>query len=149
MSDKEYQVRVQARDRSEKILHMIEGFFGNSRGLCRGRGDAWEPPMDVYETRDAVIMRMSLPGVDAGDIRIAYDGDVITISGHREAEPEPDLVAYHRMEIRNGYFERRVVIQNPINPEKAEAEYRDGFLKIRLPKTSDERRRTYKLKIQL
>jgi HSP20 family protein len=105
--------------------------------------------MDVFETDAAVVLKLSLPGVKACDVRITYEGDVVTISGCREAEPEPDLVAYHRMEIRNGYFERRVIIQKPINPEEAEAEYRNGFLKLSIPKTSAPKQRVYTLKIRL
>lgn len=149
MGSKKRPVRILARGSFDQFRHMAEGFFGSSRGLQNRRGDAWEPPMDVFETDTAVVLKLSLPGVNACDVRITYEGDVVTVCGHREAEPEPDLVAYHRMEIRNGYFERRVIIQKPIDLQNADAEYKDGFLKLSIPKARTRKQRVYTLKIRL
>lgn len=148
MSGKDRTIQVLARGGQGKPHSLMET-LGDRRRFSRGKGDAWEPPMDVFETEEAVVIKLSLPGIDVSDVRIRYEGDLVTICGQREAPSESNLTAYHRMEIRNGYFERQVLIQKAINPEKASAEYTDGFLRLTIPKTEEKRETVYTLKIQL
>jgi len=96
--------------------------------------DVWRPPTDVYETAREIIVKMSIPGLAKGNIRILFEGDLLVIGGYRRAQHEPDLAAYHQMEIRSGCFERRLVIHKPINPDAMTVDYRDGFLWVRVPK---------------
>ncbi|MFW5923291.1 MAG: Hsp20/alpha crystallin family protein [Planctomycetota bacterium] len=149
MSDKDRRVRVKARGYFDNIRRMVNGFSGETRSFSSQRSDAWEPPMDVYETRDTIVMKLSIPGIKASDVRIKYEGDLVTVCGHREGSPESELTAYHRMEIRNGYFERRIMVRKAIDPERAEAEYVDGFLRVRIPKVKERKKRVYTLKIEL
>lgn len=148
MSPKNRTIQVISRGRPGK-LHSLMETLGDRRRFSRGKGDAWEPPMDVFETEEAVVIKLSLPGIDVSDVKIRYEGDLVTIYGQREAPSEPDLTAYHRMEIRNGYFERQVLIQKAINPEQASAEYDDGFLRLIIPLAEEKPERVYTLKIQL
>ena len=69
---------------------------------------AWEPPMDVLETKRAVLMLVALPGVNPNSVEISIDGDHLTISGCREFPPEMRTAAIHRLELPQGRFERRV-----------------------------------------
>ena len=69
---------------------------------------AWEPPMDVLETKRAVLMLVALPGVNPNSVEISIDGDHLTISGCREFPPEMRTAAIHRLELPQGPFERRV-----------------------------------------
>jgi HSP20 family protein len=69
---------------------------------------AWEPPMDVLETKRAVLMLVALPGVSPNSVEISIDGDHLTISGCREFPPEMRTAAIHRLELPQGRFERRV-----------------------------------------
>ena len=69
---------------------------------------AWEPPMDVLETKRAVLMLVALPGVNPNSVEISIDGDDLTISGCREFPPEMRTAAIHRLELPQGPFERRV-----------------------------------------
>ncbi len=142
-------VRVRPADESEVFRRWMDEFFGFSRPVARQGGEAWVPPTDIYETEQDVVIKMSVPGIKTQNVRVLFDGDVVTISGYRESPPEAGLVAYHRMEIRNGYFERRVVIHRPINPEAATAQYRDGFLWIQIPKVGVRVHRVYALRLRL
>jgi HSP20 family protein len=69
---------------------------------------AWEPPMDVLETKRAVLMLVALPGVNPNSVEISIDGDDLTISGCREFPAEMRTAAIHRLELPQGPFERRV-----------------------------------------
>ena len=142
-------VRVKERDEFEIFRRWVDDFFGSSRSVAGPRGEAWVPPTDVYETHEEVVIKMSLPGIKTANVQVRFEGDVVTISGYRESPTEAGLVAYHRMEIRNGRFERTVVIHKPLNPEAATAQYRDGFLWIRIPKVAARAHEVYALRIRL
>ncbi|MFP4026620.1 MAG: Hsp20/alpha crystallin family protein [Candidatus Brocadiia bacterium] len=149
MPDPDQKIRVKSRDEFDAFRRLVDGFLEPSKRASRGRNDAWAPPMDVYETESDVVMKVSLPGVCACNIEVKFEGKTITIRGYRAAAHEPDIVAYHQMEIRSGRFERRVIIRKPLDPKKATAEYEDGFLMIRIPKISKAVTRAYSFKIRL
>jgi HSP20 family molecular chaperone IbpA len=77
-------------------------------GLPRGRAPAWEPPVDIFETDEVLMISAALPGVAAENIQVVIEGDVLTIAGARLLT-EPDRTALiHRLEIPYGRFERRI-----------------------------------------
>ncbi len=93
---------------------------------------AWRPPTDVFETPEAIIVRMEIAGMHTDDFRLSLEAQTLVISGTRR---DPDLgSAYHRLEIPFGQFQVTVTLPAPIEEAEVEAEYRDGFLRIRLPK---------------
>src|SRR5882672_9963892 len=72
------------------------------------RGISWEPPTDVLETADAVLIFVALPGVDAEKVALAIRGGVLMISGERTLPDELRTAIIHRLELPQGRFERRV-----------------------------------------
>jgi HSP20 family protein len=149
MTDNDQPLDARPDDPYQSFRNIVEGFAGRSRGLSGPAGDAWEPPMDVYETHEKIVIKLSLPGVKACDVHVLFNGDTVTISGHRNLPRESGTVAYHQMEIRSGYFERRVVIQKPFEPQEASAQYRDGFLTIYIPKTRARAHTVYSLRLRI
>lgn len=149
MVDQNDLLQARPRDQLEGFRRLVDDFFG--RGTAHGGrgGETWVPPTDVYETQQEIVIMMCVPGIKTGNVRVLFDGDVVTVAGHRQAVREPGLVAYHQMEIRNGHFERRMIIRVPVDPEAATAEYRDGFLWIRLPKVTAAVHRIYSLRLRL
>ena len=117
---------------SEKVL---DDFYALRKTLRARNVDVWMPPTDVYETPTDVVVKMSLPGVHTADIGIEFNGSVMTICGLRNPEQVPDISVYHQLEIRNGYFERRIVINIPFDPAGLRYEYERGFLWLYVPKT--------------
>ncbi len=92
----------------------------------------WRPPTDVFETEEALIVRVEIAGMRTEDFYLRLDGQTLIISGVRR---DPDIgSAYHRLEIPFGQFQVAVVLPVAIDEEHVEAEYRDGFLRITLPK---------------
>jgi HSP20 family protein len=92
----------------------------------------WRPPTDVFETEDLLIVRVEIAGMRDADFTISLEDRRLVIGGTR-----PDLAerrAYHQMEIPFGEFSTEVELSTPVVPERVEAVYRDGFLKITLPK---------------
>ena len=105
------------------------------------RGVNWEPPTDVLETADAVLIFVALPGVDAEKVNLAIRGGVLMISGERVLPDELRTAIIHRLELPQGRFERRVPLPAGVygTPQSGVAH---GCLVIRLPKAAAQRGRT-------
>ena len=103
------------------------------------------PALDVYQDADNVIIETPLPGVDPKDVNISVENDVLTIEGSSEKKSEVDEKNYYRKEIRSGSFHRAVALPAAGNGEGANAEYKDGILKITIPK--EERAKPKQIKI--
>ena len=98
------------------------------------RSHIWSPPTDEYETEDAYIIRVEVAGMREEDFEVFMENNTLLISGVRSDLPERR--AYHQMEIRFGKFFTSVGIPGPVDVESAIAEYKDGFLTVKLPKTN-------------
>ena len=96
------------------------------------RSNIWSPPTDAYETDEAYIVRMEIAGVREEDFEVTFENETLFVSGIRSELPERR--AYHQMEIRFGKFATAVSISSPVNVDGAQAEYKNGFLTIILPK---------------
>lgn len=98
------------------------------------RSSVWSPPTDVYETDEDFVVRVEIAGMRDEDFEVNIENRTLHISGYR-----PDFGgrrAYHQMEILSGRFEIEVEITVPVDVDLSAAEYKDGFLTIRLPKSS-------------
>ena len=104
------------------------------------RGVHWEPPTDVLETADAVLIFVALPGVDPEKVDLAIHGGVLIISGERVLPDELRTAIIHRLELPQGRFERHVPLPAGRygTPRSGVA---NGCLVIRLPKASPQRTR--------
>ncbi len=92
------------------------------------------PSVDVYETNDAFILYMELPGVDPSNIEVVADQHSVTISGDRPAPSFTDTTCIHQLEIEHGDFCRTIAMPAPIAPLATHSAYKKGYLKITLPK---------------
>jgi len=112
----------------EQADRLHRQFFQN--GPADGR--CWEPPVDVVETANEVLIQIALPGVPASGIVVGFDPDGITVSGVRRF-PAPRSARIHRIEIPYGRFERRIALPlHALNPSPPE--WADGCLLLTLTK---------------
>jgi HSP20 family protein len=95
--------------------------------------DSWTPLCDVYETDNALVVSLELPGLEQNAIDVRVDGDDLVVSGEREIEREERGERFHRVERPYGKFVRRFHLPSTVNREAIEASFRDGVLRIRLP----------------
>jgi len=107
---------------------------------------AFVPAVDVYQDGDNVYAEMSLPGIDINKVDISIVSDVLTVEGSKEQKTEVDDKNYYRKEVKVGFFHRRVALPASVNGDKAEAEYKDGILKVTVPK--EEKTRPKKITIK-
>ena len=111
-----------------EILHAVSWHVQSSM---------WSPPTDLYEAQDAYVVRVEIAGMREDDFVVALEKDVLNISGSRSEPTGPR--AYHQMEIRFGKFATAVMLPGPVEADASEAEYKDGFLTVRLPKSQPKR----------
>jgi HSP20 family protein len=126
----------------------LHDFYAVRRGLRGGSHDVWQPPTDVYETEADIVIKVCLPGVRTADIAVEFNGQVAKICGVRRASDPAGVRRYHQMEIRNGYFERKIAVQIPFDAEGARAEYSDGFLYVRMPKCPEPMTRLVPIRLR-
>src|SRR5689334_1013048 len=94
----------------------------------------WSPAVDIYETENEIMVQAELPGVDRKDITLSLENNVLTLKGERRFEKETKQENYHRIERSYGGFSRSFSIPAIVDEEKIRADYKDGILKIALPK---------------
>jgi HSP20 family protein len=92
----------------------------------------WSPPTDVCETKGEYLISVEIAGMRDTDFEVVYNDGIITISGRRQDLTERR--AYHQMEIHFGAFSTAVALPGPVDLDHAEAEYKNGFLTVRMPK---------------
>ena len=105
----------------------------------RLRGDSWRPAVDIFETADAVAIRVELPGVRSEDVRVNTDGATVRISGIRRIPQSGDVARLHQMEIAFGPFAREVRVSVPFDRDRVSAHLEEGFLSVSLPKIRPSR----------
>lgn len=94
----------------------------------------WSPAVDIYETENEIVVQAELPGMDRKDITLHLENNVLTIRGDRKFQKETKEDNYHRIERSYGGFSRSFSIPATVDEEKIHADYKDGVLKIALPK---------------
>lgn len=92
------------------------------------------PPVDMYETAEAVVVETPMPGVDPDKLEIAINNGVLTIKGTSERKTEVDDKNYYRKEVRTGSIFRQVALPARVEEGQAQASFENGVLKITLPK---------------
>ena len=92
------------------------------------------PAMDVYEDQDHVIVETPLVGIDPAKVNIEIEDNILKISGQSSHKSEVDDKNYYRKEVRYGSFYRAVSLPKSVAGDKASANYKDGILKITVPK---------------
>ena len=129
--------------RSISTIREMENFMAR---FWNDEGDGWSlqmlaPPLDMSETADAINLRLDLPGVEAKEIDIQVNRNQLTISGERKVEKEESGQTFHRTERHVGRFSRSIVLPCEVLDNNVEANYRDGVLRITLPKSPESKSR--------
>lgn len=102
--------------------------------------------LDIYEKEDNVVVKAALPGVLSDHLDVQVREDVLTIRADLEDEEERREENYYMHEQRHGHFERSVLLPNPVIADRAEAEFENGILTLRLPKSSETTTRKIKIR---
>jgi HSP20 family protein len=102
-------------------------------GLRRG----FRPQVDIVRREEPaeLLVVVELPGVEPSEVEIFADPETLVVTGQRRRSSDG---RYQQMELDFGRFQRRVSLPEPVDPERARAEYRRGLLTVRLPVAPNE-----------
>jgi HSP20 family protein len=121
--------------------NVARGFDGE--GIARG---SWNPNVDIYENKDQIVLEAELPGMSREDFDLSVENNIITLRGERHFEKRDDTDNYHRVERAYGSFTRSFTLPNTVSGEGATADYRNGVLRVVLPKREETKARRIEIK---
>jgi len=116
-------------------------FFYPSRGVLPSRELDWNPRVDIYEEEEAIVLKAELPGVEKDKIVVDVKDRVLTLKGERSSYSDVKEENYYRRERTFGSFERRFNLPDNVDAEKITADYKDGVLKVDIPKPEETKQR--------
>ena len=117
------------RARMDQMYHQL---VGPSPWIVAHHARAWRPATDVFETDEAVIIRVEVAGMRETDFNVSLSDQLLIVTGYRQ-DPTPKMT-YHQMEVRYGEFRVEVFLHWAIGESDIQAAYENGFLQIVLPK---------------
>lgn len=124
-----------SRARGEaRQVHILRG--GREWMVVR-RAKLWQPPTDVFEEDDRLIVLVEIAGMKSADFHISLTPQQLVISGTRMVR-EQNCTAYHQLEIPYGDFRTHATLPWPVAEESVTAQYEDGLLRVMLPKAATE-----------
>ena len=115
----------------------------------QGNGQAhWNPAVDLAENETSIVLEADLPGVKGGDFDLSIENYILTLRGERKFEKKSEHDNYHRVERSYGRFVRTFSLPSTINVEGVQAEFKDGVLRVTLPKREEVRARQIKIDVK-
>ncbi len=139
-----------ARDIGEvqsEMNRLFDSFFG--RPAQSGVSErVWAPVADMYETKDELVIKLDLPGMDEKDIQVSITGELLSVKGQRLETQEVKQESYFRAERWTGRFERIFQLPIPVQADKVRATYREGVLTVTLPKVEAVKPKDIKIDVQ-
>ena len=127
-----------------EVDSLFDQFLGNDGGWSMPL--AFHPSTNLAETEDGYEVSVELPGLKPEDFNVELKEGELWISGEKKEEHEDKGKNYRHIERRYGQFRRTIALPNAVDPEKVEAEYKDGILRIRVAKSEAARPRRIEVK---
>ena len=108
----------------------------------------WSPTLDVLETKNDLVVKAEIPGIDPKDIDISLANEMLIIKGEKKQEKEEKEENYHLMERSYGSFARTIQLPKEVQSDKISASYKNGVLKVRLLKSEETEKKEIKIKVE-
>lgn len=130
----------------------LERFFTRAPAIA-GNGDEpiteqfWEPATNITEDDKEFLVKVELPEMKKEDVKVTVENGTLRISGERKAEKEEKTTKYHRIESSYGSFLRAFALPEGADGNKVVADYKDGVLKVHLPKTAEAKPKAIEVKV--
>lgn len=137
----------------EEMERRLSSFFGHAP--IAGSGDKkeaiavaeWSPLVDISEDDKEYVIKAEIPEMKKEDIKLNVQNDVLTITGERKYEKEEKNKKYHRVERAYGSFMRSFTLPEDADGTKVAADYKDGLLKVHLPKSEKAKPKAIEVKV--
>lgn len=124
---------------------LFDEFF--ERDFGRGEG-VFSPTIDVADKETEIEVTAELPGMEEKDIDVTVDEHGLSLRGEKRQERKEERDNYYRMERSFGSFQRYVPLASAVDREKVKARFKNGVLKIHLPKTGEALQKAKKIQIE-
>jgi HSP20 family protein len=129
-------------------LNILPGKFGPFLGKEWEKAMStteWNPSVDIFENDNEIVVKVEVPGMKAKDIDVRIENNVLMLKGERRFEKETKEENYHRVEREYGSFSRAFALPVAVKEDNVKAEYKDGILKIVLPKKEEVKPKSIKI----
>ncbi|MGE4092749.1 MAG: Hsp20/alpha crystallin family protein [Candidatus Binatia bacterium] len=123
---------------SQEVDRLFDELIYRPWGTGRGGAADWNPELDLYETEDAFVLEVDVPGVKEEDIAVEIDNHDLVLRGRRVCERVTTESNFHRHERREGQFQRRIALSASVDREHIRAAFQEGVLRVTLPKVRKE-----------
>jgi HSP20 family protein len=127
---------AQMAQMSPRLAHAL-GLHGQQQGSGQTTTTAWAPALDISERKDAYLVTVELPGVEADDLDITLEDGLLTIQGERQFAHDSSEQQFHRVERRYGAFRRSITLPAQVQAEQIQASFDNGVLQIVVPKMEE------------
>jgi HSP20 family protein len=133
------------QERMNKLFEdVMKAPYRSDEGLAAPN---WAPAVDIYETDKEIVMKAELPEMQEKDIEIKVEDNILILSGERRMEKEVKEENYHRIERAYGSFNRSFTLPRTVDRENIKASYKDGVLKVLLPKKEEVKPKQIKIDV--
>ena len=121
---------VTIQDEINRVFENLTGKSEGDEGLMR-----LLPAADIVEDNDSFIVNIELPGLKKEDLKVTVQNNILSINGEKKNEIDHKSKTFHRVERSYGSFYRSFELPISVDPSKVQAEFKDGVLRIELPKS--------------
>jgi HSP20 family protein len=131
------------------LQEQVNRLFGNvlDRSAEESNLTTWAPAVDIYETEHELVVKADLPEVDARELDIRVENNLLTIRGERKFEKKVNEDNYLRVERVYGSFSRSFSLANTVNSEAIKADYLNGVLTLTIPKREEAKPKQIKVNV--
>jgi len=132
----------------DELNRLFDDRLWRRRGQEEELGAGFLPPVDVYEDQESLVLTTELPGIEPKAVDVRVEDGVLTLRGERKMEKEDKKENYLRVERSYGSFTRSFTLPSTVDPDKVKAEFKNGLLRIAIPKREESKPRTIKVNVQ-
>ena len=121
----------------DRMNRLFESTMGRARSEEELFTGTWAPPVDIFETKDRIVLKAELPGFDEKQIALRFEDGILTLEGERKFEKESGDENYHRVERSYGKFVRSFAIPAGVEGDRISAGFSNGVLTVDMPKREE------------
>lgn len=135
-------------DLQNRLASLMPRYNGEDTPATNGLPVDWMPVVDISEDDHAFCIEAELPDVEKEDVTVAVEHGTLTISGERHQEHEEKKKKFHRVERSWGHYQRSFQLPDGVDADQVQAKFKNGVLRITIPKTEQHKKQTRTIPVQ-
>jgi HSP20 family protein len=130
----------------DRMNRLFRDAYGDGRDEALTTSN-FAPPVDVYEDEHNITLKIEVPGIEEKDIDVRIENNTLTVHGERKFEKEEKEENFRRVERQYGSFTRSFTLPTTVDPDKVQAHYDKGILKVLLAKKAEAKPKQIKVNV--